>query len=290
MQSTCWSCCASSQRGSQSRAHFQKHGPAVSQALKPAAATSAGRNLRGQGTHSPLSSSTNTSYQPLASQQATPAEALRETAPLGAIQKDFLSDAGGQEHRPSQGTRGQPQYTQGPLVLLLSSSSVRAAIREQQPPAHQAPRRSPPLPRRGCGRFTSCQYLLPLVPLAPAAALAAPGAGKRLKQTTAQRTAVPTGRADEATRGRGGMLLGGPGTAEPLQHPGCFGTGHTALAGQDSVGTLGFGQPFPPFLCLQSGRATRAWQAGKPSRGPALLSQLRLPTLFYSSRNLILCK
>lgn len=56
-----------------------------------------------------------------------------------------------------------------------------------------------------------------------------------------------------------------PGTTEPLQHPGCFGTGHTALACQDSVGTLSFGQLFPPFLCLQSNMSQPGRQAKQRS-------------------------
>lgn len=165
-----------------------------------------------------------TQHKPLLSAPGIPAGSTRSSAALsqirpsesrgqqphwGTSQRTFQSDAGGQEHCPSQGTRGQAQHTQGPLVLLLScpwlseSSDARAAA-----PARRAPRCSPPLPHCGC--FTSCQYLLLLVPPAPAAALAAPRAGKHPKQTTAQGTAAPTGRADKATRGsREGCCWGG---------------------------------------------------------------------------------
>lgn len=53
--------------------------------------------------------------------------------------------------------------------------------------------------------------MLLLVPPVPAAALAAPRAGKHPKQTTAQGTAAPAGRADKASRGsREGCCWGGP--------------------------------------------------------------------------------
>lgn len=129
---TCWSCCASSQRGCQSRAHFQKqclNSSPSRQALKPAAATTAGRNLRGPGTHSPLSPSTNPTCQPLASQLAAPAAALpylrlsllkaEGNGPTGGHPKGlFRVMQGAKSIVPHRGHRASPSTLRG---LLFSS-------------------------------------------------------------------------------------------------------------------------------------------------------------------------
>lgn len=194
--------------------------------------------------------------------QTQPSESRGQRPHWGPSQRTFQSDAGGQEHRPSQGTQGQPQHTQGPLVLLLScpwlseSSSPSTLSTTLLPSAatlrmfHElsifAPARSP---GASCCPGSSQSREAPETNHSPGNSSAC-GQGRQSNQ-----------------RQQGGMLLGGPcpGTTEPLQHPGCFGTGHTALACQDSVGTLSFGQLFPPFLCLQSNMSQPGRQAKQRS-------------------------